>query len=216
MKNLIGHPMRSVVFRDELARCGIEAVPALTRDPELGIDAEGLADVGGGFVVRVARAPVYAVVQITPRLPYAAADAINDVPHVEDGGAYSTHDGRLGGIARANGHVGGLFGADLRDYGSDDGFVELWHVDAIGALHALVVNLRRVIAERGLTAEEARAAWVKSHTRAWILECVPVMRSRGEVARIVREALHTDADLDARDPRVVALRAEFPRKASGQ
>lgn len=188
-------------FAGWLLRCGL-------RTETIGRVSLGLADLGAGFALRVTRGRSYAVVRITPALPFEAANAVNETRHIEDGTRNSAHNSKLGGLARAHGFDGGLYGDALQTHSA--GYVDEWHVDAVGALDALVNTLRKVIAEQGLTAKRARANYSAAHTEKWVRECAPSLRSTGCVAEIVRENLHADDTLDASDPRIVALRAEFP------
>lgn len=190
-------------FRDDLKRCGIRAV---TEDG----DVVGVTDLPNGFSLRITPGQGYFVVRIYPAIPSSAAESVNNVRHIEDGTRNSTHNGTLGGLARAHGFAGGLFGEDLRGYA--DGHVDLWHVDAIGALDALVMSLRSVIGLGGYSAERARQSFRVAHTERWIRECEPLIRSDGNAGKIIRTHLHDDDTLDADDPRIVALRAEFPRQ----
>lgn len=212
MKNLTDSPtVATEAFRVELARCGIDAAPA-AKPSDVGVTIEGAVDLPGGFTLRVERRWCYAEVRITPALPFDAANEINETRHVEDGSHYSAHNGKLGGLARVHGYAGGLFGDRLRSYSR--GFVRRWHADALGALAALVATTRAVIERRGLTAEDARRAYVRATTDAWLDECGEVLRSHGVIADAVRENLHDNPDLDDADPRIVKLRAEFPRETA--
>lgn len=189
-------------FQDDLKRCGIRAV---TEDGGI----VGVTDLPNGFSLRITPGRGYFVVRVYPAVTFAVAESVNNVRHIEDGTRNSTHNGKLGGLARAHGFAGGLFGDDLHDYA--DGHVDVWHVDAIGALDALVMSLRSMIDARGTTADAARKSYIAAHTARWLRECEPALRSDGKAAEIVRENLHTDDTLDACDRRIVALREEFPR-----
>ncbi len=174
----------------------------------------GVARLPNGFSLRVTPGRSYYVVRITPEIPADVAEVVNNRRHIENGGGYSTHDGRLGGLARAHGFAGGLFGDALLRYGC--GHVDHWHVDAIGALDALADALRTVIANRGITADGALRSLCVAHTERWIKDCEPALRSAGRAGEMVRENLHLDDTLDAADPRIVALRAEFPVAVDAQ
>ena len=195
-------------FTNDMKRCGIRTVIE-----ESG--PVGVARLSNGFSLRVTSGRSYYVVRITPELPADVVEVVNNRRHIENGGGYSTHDGRLGGLARAHGFAGGLFGDALLRYGC--GHVDSWHVDAIGALDALVDALRAVIANRGITADGARASYRIAHTSRWIRDCEAVLRGgEGYAAVMIRENLHEDDTLDAADPRIVALRAEFPVAVDAQ
>ena len=194
-------------FTNDMKRCGIR-VSTEESGPV------GVARLPNGFSLRVTPGRCYYVVRITPEIPADVVEVVNNRRHIENGGGYSTHDGRLGGLARAHGFAGGLFGDALQRYGC--GHVDHWHVDAIGALDALVDALRTVIVNRDITAEGARRSLCAAHTARWIKDCEPVLRGTGKAAAMIRENLHEDDTLDAADPRIVALRAEFPVAVDAQ
>lgn len=194
-------------FSQDLKRCGIRTVM------EEGA-VVGVPRIPGGFSVRIVSGRSYFVVRIYPGLPADAAEVISSRRHIENGTGNSTHDGRLGGLARAHGFAGGLFGDDLRRYGC--GHVDMWHVDAIGALDALMAALRMVISVLHLTADAARRSLCVAHTERWIRDCEHVMRSGGKAGEMIRENLHLDDTLDASDPRIIALREEFPSTTAVQ
>lgn len=209
MRNLAGHPDATALFLGELTEACIAHAPSNESDGETRCAFDGLVYLPGGFALRVTRRWLYASARITPPLPVDAAVALAALPTEAGGTKYSEECGCLGGVARAAGSAGGLFAERLRRFCPEG--VGLWHCDSTAALADLVAGLRGVIAERGLTAPTAEKEYRRVTTGLWLGDCAEHLRSGGRVASAVRRDLHSNADLDADDPRIVQLRAEFPR-----
>lgn len=210
MKNLAGQPDATAAFRLELLAADLGAVHATEPDRETRATVDGWDELPGGFTLRVTRRWCHAAARITPPLPLDAAVEINERPVRVAGTHYSGTRGRLGDVARAYGYAGGLDAAGLRDYARRCGNLDLWHVDTVTGLRLLVGELRRVVAARGLDAGAARAEHLRLKTEAWLAEIPPWLASDSALAEIALRSLHTDPHLDARDPRVAALRAAHP------
>ena len=211
MKNLAGRADANAVFAAELYECGIpcEPVPPPAHRPEVDVSIQGHALIRSGFALRVERRWLYACAYITPRLPVDLAVNLAS-SHYSGGGltAYSTDNGLLGGVARAEGYAGGLFGDHLVQYVPEG--VEFWHVDSIAALRALVARLCDITEQAGINAEMAARRERVAVTERWIRECSPAICAGGFLGMTVRENLHENPNIDPNDQRIIDLRTKYP------
>lgn len=212
MKNLAGRADANAVFAAELCMCGIPCEPVVrpASRPEADVNIQGHALIRSGFTLRVERRQIYACVYITPMLPVDLAVKVASVRYSGGGlTKHSTNNGLLGGVARAQGYAGGLFGDHLFRYAPEG--VGFWHVDSVPALHALVGHLVEIVESAGLNAETAARHERAAVTERWIRECSPAVGASGYLGMVVRENLHENPDLDPDHPYIAELRAKYPR-----
>ncbi len=186
------------IFRDELAALGIAADKHVER---------AVVRLASGFVLTIEPRHFGSSVNITPFLPRDLAREVNDTPCDCFGGGYSDDNGRLGGYARADGHAGGLPSERITSS------VRGWDCDSIGALGVLLRTVADVIARRGLTADDARLLRMREYTDEFLSDAYAMQSLDGatRLGDLIRRELHTGVDIDPSDPRVIALRAKYPR-----
>lgn len=168
----------------------------------------GAVDFGNGFTLRVDRRWLYASARLAPPLPVEAGVTINALPHTTPGTKYSGSSGTLGDVARVDGNAGGYSAEDIRRRCASG--VSFWHVDTVEGLSALVTTLRTVVA--GLDADTCAAEHRRVETEEWLTDCVEYLAQCTAVGRMIREDLHTNANLDGAHPKIVQLRARYPRE----
>lgn len=180
----------------------------ISRDPSL---KEVI--LGAGFTLYAYEVAPYFVVSVVPPLPYSIATKVNDAPYEgETSAAYGTRNGKLGGVARAHGHAGGLSHKALRTYGGIEQSVMCWHVDRLSGLLRFIEVVRDTIREQGMDAARAQEIYCTKLTNDLVeAEQAEPFNPSTALGRIYSEALHSDDRLIATDPRIISLRAKYPR-----
>lgn len=210
MRNLAGRADANAVFAAELYECGIpaELMAQITSRPEVDVSIQGRALLRGGFALRVERRWLYTCAYLTPRLPVDLAVKVASSHYRGDLTVYSTDNGLLGGVARAQGYAGGLFGDHLVQYAPEG--VEFWHVDSVIALRVLAARICDITEQAGINAEMVARRERIAVTERWIRECSPALGADGFLGMVVRKNLHENPDIDPGDQRIVELRAKYP------
>ena len=162
-----------------------------------------------GFTLTLGPSDSYSTsAKIDPPLPVAIARILADARHPQLPRSMRDHSlaDRVGEVVRAHGDGNGLTGAELETYQRGTS-VAHWHVDSPEGVGVLVAWLFNTLANGTLDAAEARELHLAKSTDSVLAE----MGRHSEPNMMVRLFLDGkfDAEVNADDPRWVALKARF-------